>query len=176
MKKSSALLLAVLLFQVNPVQSVCGLSADSCGLNPPTILETPYFRQVCSTIFIALNIYKLDAIEGNSKEAIIREHGRALFDPDVRFDLNNIDKGRKGWTRYYPVAVGAQQFIVRIFLTGEKTFQPKMPVLFEMTIRDPAVTCQVLPGINSILESRRIRPLSSPANLSAADLSVGRSL
>jgi hypothetical protein len=106
-------------------------------------------------------------MEGNPKAAIIRKHGQALSSPEIRFDLEKIDMGKKGWTRYYPVMVENRQFIVRVFLTEESSYQPQTPVLYEMVIRNPAVTCQVLPNINSIIESRKTKTLTVFFNTSA---------
>lgn len=144
-----------------------GLPVENSTLNPPSRIDNTAFHRLYSVLCIAVTIYKLDAVEGIRKEAIIREHGGSLSAPDVRFDLSRIDRGRKGWTRYYPVAIGDGQFIVRIFLTGERVYQPQIPVLCEVVLNDPAVTCQLLPGINSIIESRRIRPHNLAIDLSS---------
>jgi hypothetical protein len=160
MKKTIALFFTVFLFLAQAIQSVNGVSLENAGLNPPTRIGDASFRQLCSTLCIAVTIYKLDAIEGHCKDAIIREHGKALASPGIRFDLEKIDMGKKGWTRYYPVMVGSRQLIARVFLTKERAYQPQLPVLYEMTIQDPAVTCQVLPDINSIIGSLKIKPIT----------------
>lgn len=160
MKKTIAAFFAIFFFLAQAIQPVNSSPVESAGLNPPTRIDGAPFKQLYSTLCIAVTIYKLDAIEGNSKDAIIRDHGKALSNPDIRFDLEKIDAGRKGWTRYYPVMVSGRQFIVRVFLTEERVYQPQLPILYEMIIRDPAVTCQVLPDINSIVESHKIKPLT----------------
>ena len=151
---------------------LCGASvaAEVSPLNPPTRFENITFRQLCGTVCMALAVYKLDAIEGLRKEAIMARHGRILSDCGVRFDLDRMDVKRKGWTRYYPVSAGANTFVVRIFLTRERSYQPSVPVLYEMDISDPQVTCQILPSVSSIVESQRMSPIAisdhSPAGRS----------
>lgn len=91
--------------------------------------------------------------------------------PEVRFDLDRIDMGKKGWTRYYPFSISGKDFIMRIFLTREYLFQPKAEVLYEDTTGDKELTFQILPGLNKILEGCRIKPHnpnpSSPVDLSS---------
>lgn len=123
-----------------------------------TKLPSNCFRQLYSILYVALSIYKSDTIKGYSKEAIKDEFSGSFFNREVRFDLERIDIGKKGWTRYYPFSVGKEHFIVRIFLTEELAYQSKAPVLFEASIVNPAVTAQVLPGINDIIKDCRIRP------------------
>lgn len=160
MKKTIASLFAGFFFLAEAIQLADSLPVDFAPLTPPTRISSTSFQQLCGTLCIAVTLYKLDVIEGNHKDAIIREYARALSGPDIRFDLEKIDTGRKGWTRYYPVMIGKRQFIARVFLTGEKAYQPQVPVLYEMEINDPAVTCQVLPGIQSIVGLRTIKPLT----------------
>jgi len=136
--------------------------SETCNLNPPikvSMNESRFsFRAVYNVLNIALSIYKLDTIEGYSKERLISEHGRALFGPDIKFDLDQIDVGRKGWTRYYPFCIGGKYFVARIFLSRERFYQPRVEVLFEAVMSDPAVTLQILPGLNTILKDCRIKP------------------
>jgi hypothetical protein len=159
---------AVCLFLALIVQSAVCSPIDGAALNPPSRIDNIPFKQLYSTLCIAVTIYKLDAIEGNGKDVIIKEHGQALLNPDIRFDLEKIDIGKKGWTRYYPVMIGGHQFITRVFLTEERAYQPQRPVLYEMTIPDPAVTCQVLLDVNSIIKSRKIEPPAIFLDLSAS--------
>ena len=139
------------------------LAAEPYSLNPPTkvsLKETdPCFKYLHDTISLALIIYRQDVIKQRPKETIIRNYG-AIFSniSNVRFDLQHIDIGKKGWTRYYPFYVNGEQFIMRIFLTEESTFQPKAPVLYEGAIENPRVTFQMLPPLQEILKPCRIKP------------------
>ena len=169
MKKISVTI--IFLLCIGQLSGPClALTVESSQLNPPTRIDSIPFRQLTGTICMALAMYKLDAVDGERKEAIIKEHGRAFLDRDVRFDLEKMDARKKGWTRYYPVFVGAQTFVVRIFLTRELSYQSPATVLYEMSVPDPQVTCQILPSISSIVESQKISPIAisvkSPADSS----------
>lgn len=159
----------LLLSQIFILSSVS--AAENCGLTPPLRAESASFRQLSGTFCIALAIYKLDAVDHTPKDVIMRDHGAALINDDIRFDLEKMDTGKKGWTRYYPVEVGGKPFIVRVFLTKELSYQPRLPVIYEMQISDPEVTCQVLPPINDMIAPQRIEPFRIPAR-SMADLSA----
>jgi hypothetical protein len=166
-----SLFIAVLLILSQATAPSCATASEGCGLNPPLRAESASFRQLCGTFCLALSLYKLDAIEGTQKGAIIRDYGRAFLGGDIRFDLEKMGAGRKGWTRCYPVTVAGKPFIVRVFLTREVSYQPRLPVLCEIRIDDPEVTCQVLPPVNEIIAPLRIAPAPSPSR-SPADISV----
>jgi len=106
-------------------------------------------------------IYELDAVKRYAKDAIMREYPGLFFNAEVRFDLANIDLGKKGWTRYYPFSVGDKNFIMRIFLTAERSYQVPVATLFEGSIQKPAVTFQVLPCVNEILADCKIKPIGT---------------
>ena len=148
-------------FLVQVISSPHESFAETCALNPPTkvSLNNPdiCFKQVYEVFYLVLSIYKSDAVEKRPKETLLRELG-TLFDSEVRFDIEHIDIGKKGWTRYYPFCIDGKSFIARIFLTGERAYQPEVAVLFEAIVEDPSVTIQILPGINAILKDCNIRP------------------
>ncbi len=133
--------------------------AQNSALSPPMRITEHLFKEVYATVSVAFSVYKMDAMDGLSMENIIDKHRAALIGADVKFDLEHMDLRRKGWTRHYPVSIRGENFIVRLFLTGERAYQPALPVLFEMDIKDPDVTCQILPDINSILGPAGIKPL-----------------
>ncbi len=132
--------------------------AQNAALSPPILITEHYFREVYAAVFVAIEAYKSDAIDGNTREELAGKYGGEILGLDIKFDFNRADMARKGWTRHYPIVIHDERFIVRIFLTEERIYQPKLPVLFEMQIRDPAVTCQILADINSILGDEKIEP------------------
>lgn len=117
-----------------------------------------FFKKIYDSICFGLSVYRLDAIKGCSKEDLIKNLGNVILNPSIRFDLENIDIIKKGWTRYYPFSIDSKNFIMRIFLTEEKLYQPDAPVLYEGSIVNPAVTFQVLPSLNEILADCKIKP------------------
>ena len=116
-------------------------------------------KEIYDAICLGVSLYELDTIARLPKEEIERSYLRLSLNSLVRFDLANMDLGKKGWTRYYPFFVGNKAFIMRIFLTSERAYQPSAPVLYEGAIADPAITFQVLPSINEILSDCKIKPL-----------------
>lgn len=118
-----------------------------------------FFKKIYESVYIGLSIYKLDTIEKYAKERLIKNLNQTSVKSDIKFDMNNIDIGKKGWTRYYPFSIGDKNFIMRIFLTEELQYQPKVKVLYEGTLERPAVTFQILPSLNDILSDCRIKPL-----------------
>ncbi len=162
MNKKRLSIIAAIFLLVPAITSIHELSAETWVLSPPTkvsLNETNnYFRDLYDVFCLALSIYKSDALERCSKEALIKEYGSASVNSQARFDLEHIDIGKKGWTRHYPVSIGDKHFIIRIFLTEEYRYQPKVATLFEVNFNNPAVTLQVLPGINAILNDCKIKP------------------
>lgn len=152
--------LSVILTVFFLAQAILPLQSFSATLTPLTEAKLPNscFKQLYNILCLSLAIYKLDALQNCSKEYIARMYETSLFNSEVKFDLANIDTGRKGWTRYYIFGVGREQFIARIFLTAERFYQPQVTVLYEASVANPAVTVQVLPGLNTILEQCRMKP------------------
>jgi len=155
------------------IASPVGVFPEISQLNPPvkTNLNDPNIIFKCKAAILCegLSLYKLDAIERCAKEEIIEQLGRPQDGlAPVRFDLDHMDIGRKGWTRYYPFSSGGKDFIIRIFLTAERAYQPKVEVLFEGSIGNPPVTFQILPGLNSILKDCRIKPHNFYSSTEAA--------
>jgi hypothetical protein len=162
----------IALFLLCQIFGISSASAsEGCVLNPPSRAENPSFRQLYGTSCLAITIYKLDAIEGLHKDVIMRQHSAALFNDAIRFDLEKIYTQKKGFTRYYPVTVEGKVFVVRVFLTKELPYQPRLTVLYEVSITDPEVTCQILSSVNDIVSSRKIEPVTYP-QISPVDISL----
>ena len=159
-KRKSPILLAIVLLLCD-VASPSVMSAANFPLTQIKVnTESPdkCFKKIYESLCFGLSIYKSDVIHRHSKESLIRDFGKAALNPSISFDLENIDVVKKGWTRYYPFSIDGKSFIMRIFLTEEKLFQPAVPVLYEGSITNPAVTFQVLPSLNEILSDCRIKP------------------
>ena len=159
-KRWSIILAIFFLVQVTVPAQVFSLESNS--LNPPTKVDINYpdkpFEDVYDAVSFGMLLYKLDAIKGFSKDIIIKDHGSVFLNSDVKFDLKNIGFLRKGCTRYYPFSVGGKNFIMRIFLTTEKTYQLPMTFLWEDSLPDPAVTFQILPPLSEMLKDHKITP------------------
>ncbi len=160
-KKWSGILAIFFLVQSITVSSV--LPFEGSVLNPPTNIDINYSDAVVKNIYDAIclgvALYKLDTVARLSKKEIETSYAGSLLNSAVRFDIANMDLGRKGWTRYYPFSVGDKAFIMRIFLTVERTYQPAAPILYEGAIADPAITFQILPSLNEILSDCKIKPI-----------------
>ena len=131
-KKKVPILVGIFLL-VHVTASSLGFSEVTCPLSPQTKVSSNNsdvaFKQLYDTIYIAISIYKSDALGRFTKGELMRRFNAALFNREVRFDLEHIDINKKGWTRYYQVYIGEKQFIVRIFLTEEKSYQYDAKVL-----------------------------------------------
>jgi hypothetical protein len=167
-KRALSTTLSVLFLLSLATGGAASADAGAPALNPSTRLSNLYFRQVCAIFLTALDIYKMDAVQGMRKDAIKRGLGRSSGPDGAIFDLDRIDAKRKGWTRYYPVEIGGRSLIVRVFLTAEASYQEKLPYIEKMGFSDPAVTVEILPGINAMLGQEKIRPFNldpvSPAD------------
>lgn len=158
MNKKRLLFIIVVFILAQLASSGTDSRAQNAALSPPILMTEHYFKEVYAAVFVAIEVYKSDAIDGNAREEIISKYGGDILGLDIKFDFNSTGAARKGWTRHYPIVIHDERFIVRIFLTEERVYQPQLPVLFEMQIRDPAVTCQILADINSILSDENIKP------------------
>ena len=172
-KKRLSIILAIFLL-VQGI-SVGKLSAGTCLLSPPTkvslnesqICIKPSFSAICAALFL----YKLDVRNGYSKDRIKETYGEFIHRfSDAQFDLDRMDMGKKGWTRYYPFSIGDKQYIMRIFLYEERYCQEQLPVIYEDYTRNKELVFQILPGINEMLKDSRIKPnahfLQSPVDTS----------
>jgi hypothetical protein len=117
-----------------------------------------FFKKIYESVYVGLSLYKLDAIEKYTKGQLMTSFQPVTGNGLIRFDLKNIDMGKKGWTRYYPFSIGDRNFIMRIFLTAEVQYQPKIKVLYEGRLDDPDITFQILPSLNDILSDCTIKP------------------
>lgn len=159
-KKWSFLLVIFFLIQ-NTMPSVA-LSMEGDPLNPLTSINInnsdQVMRKIYDAICLGVFLYELDVVKRLPKEEIEKNYPELLLNSLARFDIKNMDLGKKGWTRYYPFSVGDKSFIMRIFLTSESAHQPSLTILYEGTIASPAVTFQVLPPLNDILSDCKIKP------------------
>ena len=162
MNKRKTAAIAVLFFLVQAIQLTGMAPAENLSPNPLTEIKIGgsdlTFKETCTFLCVALSIYKSDAFQRMTKEELMKAYGPFLAGSTIRFDLANLDVGKKGWTRYYPFSVGDKQFVARIFLTKETLFQPTVSVLSELVVENLGVTLQVLPGIDEILTDCRIKP------------------
>lgn len=171
MHKKRYLIVALIFFLLLDASSSSILSAAGCllpemklGQNCPDVS----FKKIYESVCFGLALYKSDVIGRRPKEELIKDASTAALGPGIIFDLENIDAVRKGWTRYYPFSIDGKDFIMRIFLTEELRFQPDAPVLYEGSISFPAVTFQVLPSLNEILSTCKIKPHKTYFSLEAA--------
>ena len=116
------------------------------------------FGKIFGMVCFGVDLYIADAIKHHNKQDLISEYEDAALSRGIGFDFGSFDIKKKGYTRYYPFLIGGKSFILRIFLTDEKCFQPEMKVLYEGSIENPAVTFQVLPSLNEILADCKIKP------------------
>lgn len=124
---------------------------------------------------MALLIYRLDAVERLPKSALLERLDPIQADTfakltGVEFDLDKVDLGKKGWTRYYPFSLNGNDYFIRIFRSDERYYQPKVEVLMEGRVKNPSVTFQIIRGVNSILGDYG----TGPGNLS--QVTPGKSL
>jgi len=161
-KKKLSIFLTVF-FLVQNVSIPHALSQQTSLLNPPTrvsLNESQFcIKGLCDAICVGLFIYKYDTINGYPREKIKEECGAFISrSSQAKFDLDHMDVGRKGWTRYYPFSINDKNFIMRICLTSDLIHQPKVEVLYQDAMRDGTITFQILPGINEVLKDCRIKP------------------
>ncbi|MDD5136359.1 MAG: hypothetical protein PHX20_01335 [Candidatus Omnitrophica bacterium] len=162
MNKRKTAAIAVLFFLVQAIQLTGIAPAENLSPNPLTEIKiggaNPSFKETCTFLCMALSIYRSDVFQRMTKEELTKAYDPFLAGSAIRFDLANLDIGKKGWTRYYPFSVGERQFVARIFLTKEAFFQPTVSVLSELVVEKLGVTLQVLPGIDEILADCKIKP------------------
>lgn len=187
MDKKKLAIVLIVLFLVQNVTFAQELLPRTLPLNPHARVSlnkgrlsfSQKYDAVWDVLCMALLIYKLDALKKYSKdvvkESIMNEYDRAFFNlAGIKFDLDNIDIGKKGWTRYYPFHIGDKSYVIRIFRSEEQAYQPKLTVLLEGTVgikgryngtdKKIPVTFQILPGVNAILKKSKIEPQKlSPA-------------
>lgn len=157
-------MLLAIFFIVQYIVPTTALSFEGNPLNPPIRVDPNSpdrsFPELWSAICSGLIIYGMD-VNGSPKEEIVKKYPGAFINSEIRFDLANLEFGRKGWTRYYPFSIGDKNFIMRIFLTAERAYQPQAPILFEGGVNNPAVTFQVLPSVSDILSDCKIKPFKT---------------
>lgn len=158
-RKWSAVLVVFFLLSdviIPSVSTAVNYPLTQIKVDPDTVDRS--FKKIYDSICFALSVYVSDVIERSSKESLVRNFSQVVLHPSIRFDLENMDIIKKGWTRYYPFSIDGKEFIMRIFLTSERSYMPDAPILYEGSITNPAVTFQVLPSLNEILSDCKIKP------------------
>ena len=155
MKKKKLLSILAVFFLIQGISLPEGASAGTFSLNPASRISEPSFQQISTAVCLAVLFYKQDVLSPASRQDIISEFAK-LNGGDVRFDIRKIS--RDGLVSLYPVRIGDQYFLIRIFLSAKNIEPPPVKILFEIKIDNPPVTCQILPSINAILKSCEIKP------------------
>ncbi|MFH0763612.1 MAG: hypothetical protein V1927_01240 [Candidatus Omnitrophota bacterium] len=166
-KKRLSIVLAIF-FLAQAVSLPQNLGAEIYALNIPSRIADPYFRNMNIAADVALSIYKKHELGKISKEDIARKFSGGTINEYVQFDLGDLRLGKGGCTRYYPVSILGEDFIVRVFLSDEEVFQPKVKVVFEAKIENPGITCQIIPNVRAILKDCKIEPHRIYNNTEAA--------
>ena len=120
-----------------------------------------FFATQFNILTFALSMYNLDTDERLTKD-LIKEKlsgNHALWQEEfnIKFDLDNIDFKKKGFTRYYPFAVDEKKFIIRIFNIEEKHYLPDMEIFYEGVLEDSSLGFQIVPGLVEILDNTKAR-------------------
>jgi len=122
-----------------------------------------FFATQFNILTFALSMYNLDTNERFTKDLIKEKlsQNQTLWQEefDIKFDLDNIDFNKKGFTRYYPFTVDSKSFIIRIFDAEEKHYLPDMEVFYEGVLEDSNLGFQIVPGLVEILDNNKAHKL-----------------
>ena len=154
MKKRLTIIVAVFFLAQGFWLSKC-FPSQPCALNPSSRILELSFQQISSVVCTAVTIYK-DDVFGPLFRNELADKYKAQDSLAVRFDVESAFGS--GPERYYPVSIGGESFIIRIFTTAKPVDDLGVNILFEMKLENPAVTCQVLPNISAILSDCKIKP------------------
>ena len=164
LSKNKLVPLAICLFLVH-TQITASSDSGTFSINPakrvsPTEISIKeIFAKEFNILAFALGMYHSDAVERLSKNAIKEKFAGELdsceSEFDVSFDLENMDFGRRGFTRYYPFSVNGRDYIIRIFDIREKGYLSDFEILCEGEFEDSKLGFQILPGLNELLEQRK---------------------
>ena len=169
MNKSKLLAILLSLFWVHATSATAMNSgtfplSPSQKVSPTETNQNVPFLQKFNVLAFALGLYHLDVKERLSKEGIRDRLPDASSALDKRlgvsFDIENMHFNRKGFTRYYPFSIEGRQFIIRIFDVGEKHYLPELDVYFEGVFEASGIGFQVIPGIDQILEDKKIEKMT----------------
>ncbi|GEM_PF-1435254 len=124
------------------------------------------FAREFNILAFALGIYHLDVEKRFSKNAI-KKHliigaGKCEKILSVVFDLDNIDFRRKGLTRYYPFKAGGNDYIIRVFHSGERHYLEDFEIFYEGVFEESSIGFQIIPGINEILKEKKAEKIAVP--------------
>lgn len=171
MNKDKLLLILICLFLVHAtVATSSNIGTSPLRLNqkvsPIETSQALTFLKEFNVLTFALGLYQLDARERLSKAKIKEKMtlDSTIWEREfgISFDLDNIDFKRKGFTRYYPFTVNGKDFIIRIFDVREKHRMPKFEVFCEGIFEDSKIGFQIIPGVKTILKSKRIKKIPFP--------------
>ena len=152
----------IAIFLVQSISPQLVEPSDISLLNPETKLPDPTFKEKFGIVEQAIYIYKLDAQLGTKKEDLCKAYRSGNYgSQETVFDIDQIDVGKKGWTRYYQFQIRQNRYTIKIFLTEETAYQQVLPaedIICQGSINTPPVTFQILPNINEILGACNIKP------------------
>lgn len=118
-----------------------------------------FFATQFNILTFALNMYQLDTDKRFTKdiikEKLFRSHALWQEEFNIKFDLDNIDFKKKGFTRYYPFSVDEKRFIIRLFNIEEKKHLSDMQIFYEGVLEDSNLGFQIVPGLVEILNSTK---------------------
>ena len=170
MSKSRLLLIIVCLFLVHSQLGIAS-SLGTLPLTPqPKVSPTETnqgmsFLKEFNILAFALAMYYLDAEERLSSDKLKERLAGDLYRWEERFgvifDLDKIIK--QGFTRYYPFSVNNKSFTIRLFDIRDRHYLRHrfsgVKVICEGEFKE-GVGFQILPGINDLLESKKIEKVS----------------
>jgi len=156
--RPSILLAGLLIFAILMPQS---MEASSCALLPPSIIDRSFFSHLLTAVHVGKTIYGMDAFD-ELPVNILRERLSALSSAagDPVFDAEKIGFRKKGFTRHYLFTIDGRGLIMRICLTSELGFQPRIPqsdIILEGEIKSLRATYQVF-DLKTLLRSDKPRP------------------
>lgn len=164
------LLLIIACFALVHTQVAATPDIRTLPLNPHTKVsptetnQWKNFLREFNLLAFALGIYYLDAKERLSKEDIKEKLtlDSAIWEKEfgITFDLDNIDFKKKGFTRCYPFTVNGKDFIIRIFDARDRHYLRGFEILYEDMFEKPRIGFQILPGINTILNGKKVERVS----------------
>lgn len=171
MNRNKLLIIGVCLFLVqsfvfaSPVFRTIPLQ-NQPNVSPLEAEKNSYFFKSFNVLTFALGIYKLDVKQHLSNEIIEEKLAKSLVTCKekfgITFDLYKVKCDKKSSVRYYVFTVDEKDFIIRFFDLKEKNSMPKLEVLYEGVFGNSKIGFQVLPGLNTMLEDKKIEKIILP--------------
>jgi len=166
MTRSKGIIIFVCLFLVQTqVARAQDLGTSSLNLikkvSPTNLHVKEVFAYEFNILAFALGMYQMDIEDYLSKEDIkeklIKNQSFCKEQFNITFDLDNIDFNKKGFTRYYPFTMNDRSFVIRVFNINEKYYLPDLEVFYEGVFEDSEVGFQIIPGVQEIIASQKIK-------------------